>query len=55
MYRSESRSIGTNSALARTVFNNNFSVLDTVFYRKLLELTKNHYQKLITPKGLNMN
>lgn len=30
--------------VSRTVFNNNFSVLDTIFYRKSLELTKNYHQ-----------
>jgi hypothetical protein len=33
-------------------FNNNFSVPDTIFYRKSLELTKNYHQKLIAPNGL---
>jgi hypothetical protein len=33
------------------VFNINFSILDTIFYRKALKLTKNLYQKLITPTG----
>ena len=38
--------------VSRTVFNDNFAVLDTIFYRKSLELTKNYHQKLITPHGL---
>jgi hypothetical protein len=38
--------------VSRTVFNEIFLVLDTIFYRKSLELTKNYHQKLITPNGL---
>jgi hypothetical protein len=38
--------------VSRTVFNEIFLVLDTIFCRKSLELTKNH-QKLLT-KSLNL-
>ena len=38
--------------VSKTVFNEIFIVLDTIFYRKSLELTKNYHQKLITPNGL---
>ena len=41
--------------VSRTVFNEIFLVLDTIFYRKSLELTKNYHQKLITPNGLVFN
>jgi peptidoglycan/LPS O-acetylase OafA/YrhL len=38
--------------VSRTVFVESFLVLDTIFYRKSLELTKKIQQKLITPNEL---
>jgi hypothetical protein len=41
--------------VSRTVFVEIFLVLDTIFYRKSLELTKKIQQKLITPNELFLN
>jgi len=38
--------------VSRTVFNENFLVLDTIRRGESLELTKIYHQKLITPNGL---
>jgi hypothetical protein len=51
-YREEKKMPARRRQVSRTVFNDNFSVLDTIFCRKSLELTKNYHQKLITPNGL---
>lgn len=42
----------TEQNASRTIFNEIFLVLDTIFCRKSLELTKNYHQIQISPNGL---